>query len=141
MTVVATYEFHDLVASGCCTGQPYRRHGGFGAARDESDPLQDGHASNDFFSEQGLGDCGRTKGTGVVDGINHRLTDRGMPMTEDHRTPRANEVDVAIAVDVCHPGALTALEIDGSSADGMEGSHGGTDSTRDYLSRTLMPRR
>ena len=45
-------------------------------------------------------------------------------VAEDGRAPRADVVDVAVAVDVDEPGALAFAEEDGRSADGAEGAHG-----------------
>ena len=54
----------------------------------------------------------------------HRPHDGGMRMAEDGGSPRADVVDVALAVGVPHVGALAAREESRRSTDGAERAHG-----------------
>ncbi len=50
-------------------------------------------------------------------------------MAEDHRPPRADQVDVLVAVDVGQPGARGRADEARGAADGVERPHRGVDAT------------
>ena len=104
MAVVAAGELHDDVAAGEAAGQPDRRHRRLGAGGDEADPL-DRRTRDDLLGELDLG-----LGRGAVrraagDRGRDRRLHLGVGVAEQHRAPRADQVDVLVAVDVGQPGA------------------------------------
>ena len=47
-----------------------------------------------------------------------------MPVAEDHRPPRADEIDVAVVVEIDQPRAFGFLNEERISADTLPGAHG-----------------
>ncbi len=111
--------YHGHVATGEAAGQPDRRHRRLGARRHEPDPL-DGRAGDDLLGELDLGlgrsTVRRAAGDRRVDGGQHL----GVGVTEQHRPPRADQVDVLVAVDVGQPGARGRADEPGRAADRVE---------------------
>jgi len=68
------------------------------------------------------------------DRLDHRLEG----VTEDERPPRAEIVDVLVAVDVHHAGAVAPCHEDGAAADGVERPDRGVDSAGHQASRALQ---
>ena len=91
----------------CAARQPDRRHGRLGAGGDEADPL-DRRARDDLLGQLdlglGRGAVGRTAG----DRAGHGRLHLGVRVAEQHRAPRADQVDVVVAVGVGEPGARGA---------------------------------
>ena len=105
MAVVAAGELHDHVAAGEAAGQPDRRHRRLGAGGDEPDPL-DRRPRHDLLGQLDLGprsgvpyDVPRATAAWTA------ACDLGVGVAEQHRPPRADQVDVLVAVDVGEPGA------------------------------------
>lgn len=61
-------------------------------------------------------------------------------MTEDQRSPGANEVEIAIAIDVPDPRTIAARDEGWSSPDGTVGANGTVDAARDQLLRGFEER-
>ena len=59
-------------------------------------------------------------------------------MAEDHRTPGAEVVDVAVAIGVGEPGTLGALNEGRFAAYGAKGANGRVDSAGEKALRTLL---
>ena len=69
-------------------------------------------------------------------GVLHRAHDAGMRVAEDRRSPRADVVDVALAVGVAHVRALAAREEARRAADGAKRAHRRVDAARNRALRT-----
>src|SRR6266542_290550 len=69
----------------------------------------------------------------LAPGLDHRR--RGV--TEDERTPRAQEVEVAASVHVGDAAALPARDEEGRAADAAEGADGAVDAAWDHALRLL----
>ena len=123
VTVVAAGELDDLGATGESAGQSHRAHGGLGAGVDQPDQVNRRHPVDDLRGQFGFGG-GRgperqAGGGGFGDGFHHRR----VRVSEDHRSPRADQVDVAVAVGVGEPVAAGLGDEPGGAADRLERPH------------------
>ena len=102
MAVVVAGELDDDIAAGEAAGQANGAHRRFGAAELTSRTFSiDGTASMISSREFAFGLGRRAEARSArCDRFSIAATTAGWPMTEDHRPPRADVVDVAIAVDV-----------------------------------------
>ena len=130
VAVIAALEFDDEVASGVSAGEADGGHAGFGAGADEAKFFDGGEAVGDAFGEVGFGGDGGpeagSSGGGLLDGFD----DGGEGVAEDHGAPGAEEVEVAVAVDVVEVGSAGRGSMKGGvSAYGAEGSDGGVDAS------------
>ena len=119
VAVVAAGELHHDVATRDAAGQPDRGHGGLGARGDEPD-LVDGRASDDLLGELDLGLGRGAVGRAARHRGGDRLLDLGVGVPEQHRAPRADQVDVLVAVDVGQPRAAGRADEPGRAAHGVE---------------------
>ena len=104
--VVAAGELHDDVPPGEATGQPDRRHRRLGPAGDQSHLLDRRDPGNDLLGEEHLALAGRPEGEALCRSMIHGIKDVGVPVTEDHRSPGAEQVHQPVAVDVDEPRAV-----------------------------------
>ena len=123
MAVVAAGELDHLGAAGEPAGQPDRRHGRLGAGGHQPhllDRLDPGH---DLLGERDLALAGRTEGRTAGDGRLHGRDHLGVRVAEDHRPPRAHEVDVLATVGIGEVRTGTGHHEPGRTAHGAEGAH------------------
>jgi len=80
-----------------------------------------------------IGGAGRAEGEAVVDGLLDCLAHGTVVVTDDHRTPRADVVDVAVAIDVEQIGTVGTLDEEGLAADRLEGAHRRVDAAGQQL--------
>ena len=112
-------------------GQADGRHGGFGPGADEANFLNSRHRAHDLFRQVGLGrSCGAEAGAVAGGGFNGGH-DLGMSMSQDQRPPRANVVNVLVAIGIPHARARAANDDRRRTAYGGEGAHGGIDTAGD----------
>ena len=123
VAVVAALEFDDELAAGGGAGQADGRHGGLSAGADKAHLFDGGIAGHDALGEIGLGGGGCAEAGGVARRALDGLDDRRKGVAEDHRTPGAEVVDIAIAVGVDEVGALGALDEWRRAAHGAKGPH------------------
>ena len=104
MAVVAAGELHDEVAAGEPAGEPDRGHGGLGAGGDQPDLLDRRAAPRSPRRARPRSASGcRTTCRGTPP--RRRLPGPRVGVAEQERAPRADQVDVLVAVDVAQPGA------------------------------------
>ena len=137
VAVVAAGELHDDRASGRPARQAKGGHRRLGAGGDEADLLDRLDASDDLLGEGHLVFARGAEGEAVCRGGPDGLEHLGVGVTEDHRPPRADEVDVAVAVDVGEPGALGAGDEARDAAHTTEGPHRRVDPTGDHLASAV----
>ena len=104
--VVGAGELEHLVAPGGRARQPQRAHRRLGARRGHAQHVDRRHARTDELRELDLGCRRRAEGGAALGRIGDGLDHLGMGMAVDQRPPRADVVDVGVAVDV---GDLRAL--------------------------------
>ena len=105
MAVIATFELHELVATSDTSCQANRGHGRFSAAVHHAHHLDRRDGIDDFLCELHfeLGRCSEARASGCD--FLHRSDDFFVCMAQDHRSPRADVIDVSVAVDVSDGGA------------------------------------
>ncbi len=105
MAVITAFKLDDGVAASGGAGDADGGHGGFSAGADEAHFLNGGIAGDDAFGEVGLGSGGGSEAGGVGGGALNGFDDGRKGVAEDHGTPGAEVVDVAVAVGVGEVGA------------------------------------
>ena len=131
VAVIATGEFHDHIPPCKTSGQSNGRHGGLCAGVDHTHPFHAGDSADDAFSELNfyLSWCAEAQ-------CLLRLFGNGFDggpevMAQNHRAPRADVVNVAVAVDIAEISTLGAGKEDRITADAFKGSHRRIDATWD----------
>ena len=138
MAVIAAFEFDDDFAAGGGAGQADGRHGGLGAGADEAHLLDGGVAGDDALGEVGFRGRGRSKAGGVARGALDGFDDGRKGMAQNHRSPGAEVVDVAVAVGIGEPGALGGGDEGRCAADGAKGPHGRVDAAGEVALGALL---
>ena len=110
--VVVAGELDDPIAPGEAARQPDGAHRGFGARVDQPHLFDRGNQVDDQFGQLVFRFGRRTETGSRVNRRDHRLSHARMTMSQDHRAPRSDVVDVAIAVDVEQIGTFAPLEDD-----------------------------
>ena len=123
MTVVAALELHNLAAAGGAAGEPDRRHGRLGAGIDHAHHLDRRDQPRDRFGHHHFGRARRTEGKTVAHRALHRLAHGRMVVTDDHRAPRADVVDVARSLHVPQICAIGASGEERFATDRLECAH------------------
>ena len=123
VAVVAAFELDELAAAGGAARQAQCAHAGFGAAADQPHLLDAGHQRDDGFGQFDFA-LGRGAKTEPVNGrLVHRFQHRRVAVAQDHRTPRADVVDVPLALGVPQIGALRAPDETRRAAHRAKGAH------------------
>ena len=100
MAVVAAFKFHNDFAAGGGARQTNGGHGGFSAGADKAQLLNGRIAGDDALGEVGLRSGGGAKAGRVARGPLNGLDHRRKGMAQDHRSPGAEVVDVAVAIGI-----------------------------------------
>jgi len=109
MPVVAPGELDDHVASGESPGDTDRAHGRLGSRVDHADHFHRRDGIDDGGGERGLGTGGGTEAGSLVEGRPDRILHRGMLVSEDVGTPRADVVDELVPIDVIEVGPFAPV--------------------------------
>ena len=120
VAVIVPGELHHFVPPRGPAGEADGAHGGLGPAVGEPDLVDGRDGVDDEFGEFGLGRGGGAEGGGPGEGVRDRGHDGRVPVAEDVRPPGADEVDVAVAVDVGEERPLAGGHMNGRAADGPE---------------------
>jgi hypothetical protein len=127
VTVVGAGELEDLVPAGGGAGEADRAHRRLGARRGHPQHVDGGHPAGDLLGELDLTRSGSAEGRPRGGRRDHRLEDLGVGVAVDERPPRADVVDVAVAVHVEELGSLGVADEDGVAPDRAHGPHRGVD--------------
>src|SRR5690606_39802933 len=113
MSVIAALELHDTVASRVAARQANRAHGRFSARAHHPDELYGRHQLADLLGDARLDlrRCAERKTQRRA--LLHRADHVGVGVTENHRAPGSDIVDVALAVVPEHVWSRCALDEDG----------------------------
>jgi hypothetical protein len=128
--VIAAFELHDLRAPRESARKPQRRHGGFGARRDEPHHVERRKPAHESLGELDLDLGWRAERQAVHGGLLHRAHDGGVRVAEDRRPPGTDVIDVALAVRVPHVRAFATREEARRAAYGAKCAHGRVDAAR-----------
>src|SRR3990172_642574 len=133
VAVIVAGKLDNHVPAGEAAGQPDRAHRGFGARVHEPDLLDTRHGLDDQLGQFVLGGGRGAEAGAAADGRVEGRDDCRMAMAEDHRSPRADVIDVAVAVDVPQIGTRAALDNHRLAANGSERPRGAVDAARHQL--------
>ena len=131
VAVVAARELDDPGAPGDPAGEPDGAHRRLRARVDQPHLLHRPDPPDDLLSELDLGRRRRAERQPAARRLPDRFDDRRVRVAEDHRAPRADQVDVAVAVGVGEPRPPGGDHEPRRPADGGEGADGRVDPTGD----------
>ena len=137
MAVITAFELDDGVAAGRAAGEANRAHARFGAGTHQADHLDRRHQAHDLLGQLDLALGRRAEGKALHGGLLHRLQHRGMAVPEDHRSPRSDVVDVALAVRVPEVRPQRARDETRCAAHGAERAHRRIHAAGNELARAL----
>ena len=120
VAVVVAGHLDDLVAARDAARHPDGRHRRLGAGRDEPHLLDRRHGRGHDLGDLDLALGRGAEARAVVERLDDRRADARMGMAQDHRPPRADVVDVVVAVDVVEVGPLGPGDERRLAADGAE---------------------
>ncbi len=130
VAVVAAFELDDARTPGRAARQPDRRHRGLGAGIDHAYHVDRRNQLGNGFGHRHLGLAGRAEAQAVPDRTLHGLPYIRMVVSDDHRSPGTDIVDVALAFDIPQIGPFGATGEERFAADGTEGAHRRVDAAR-----------
>ena len=133
MAVVAAFELDDLAATGSATGQADGTHPGFGTATDQAHHVHAGHQFQNLFGQFHFAFGGRAKRKPFRGCFLNGLQHRRVAVAQNHGTPGADVIDIALAIGVPEMGTLRALHKTGCSTHGLEGAYRRIDAARNDL--------
>src|SRR3954453_5807406 len=123
MTVVAAGELHDLAATGDTARQSQSAHRRLGARVDQTHLLDRADPTDDLLRERDLARTERAERQAALRCPLDRVDHRGVGMADDGRTPRADEVDVLVAVCVVEERATGPDDEPRRASDRAEGAY------------------
>jgi len=123
VAVIAAFELDDLLAAGGATRQADGAHAGLGARADQTHHVDAGDELDDFLSQLHFAFCGGAKAEAVQCRFLHGFQHGRVTMSQDHRAPGTDVVDIALVIGIPEVGALGALHKTGGAADGFEGAN------------------
>ena len=110
VAVIATFEFDDFVAMGEAARQANGAHGGFGAGVNHAHHVHAGHQLAHQLGHFHFHLGWRAEAQTARSRFNHRVTDVGVVMTQHHRAPRTDIIDIAFAVGVIQIRTVSAFD-------------------------------
>ena len=100
VAMVATFELEDVVATREPAGNADGTHDRLGPRTDHPGDFHRGDEFADEFGHLNLASRGRAVGQPLIAGLLHRLQNLRMGMPQDARPPRADIIDVLVAVHI-----------------------------------------
>ncbi len=108
MAVIAAGEFDDLISTSEAACKADGAHRRFRARTDHAHHFDGRHRFANQFRKFGFALARGPITTAAVDRLNRRFDNSGMTMAQNQWTPRADVIEVLVAVDVVKIGALAA---------------------------------
>ena len=142
VAVVATRKLNNLVAASHTTRQTNRGHGRLSTGRHHTHLINRtrNHRVNTVdhqLSQLSLRRARRTKRQAALSRLLNSLNHLRMRVTQNRRTPRADQVNVLVAVRIVQVRALSLRRKRGSAAHRIEGAHRGIHTAGNHRARTL----
>src|SRR6266481_1311917 len=138
MAVVAALKLDDVFALGEGPRQPNRGHGGLGSRADETYLLHRGEGLDDLLGQLRLNGRAGAKAGAVAVGLLNPLHHGRKGVPQNQRPPRADIVDVLIAVGIVNARTMAAHNIRWVTAHRPKRPYRRIDSARNYPARTIM---
>ncbi|MNR03585.1 hypothetical protein D3C85_1194840 [compost metagenome] len=127
VAVVAAFKFDDFVAAGKATRQTNGAHGRFRTGVHHAYHVhsrdQFGHQLRHFHFH--LGWCAETQT--ALRRFNHRIANGWVVMTQHHRTPGADIIDIGFAIHIVQIRAVRTFDKQRRAADAGKGANGRVD--------------
>ena len=120
VAVIIAGELHDHRPAGVSAGEADGAHRGLGARIDQPHLLDRRHGLDHKFGQFVLGQRRRAETRAAAQGRFEGFDHRRVIVPEDHRSPRADVIDVAVAVDVEQVCPFGTVEEDRLAADAAE---------------------
>ena len=133
--VIAAGELHDRVATGCRACQPQGRHRRLGSGANQPYLLDRRHDAGHELGELHLELGRRAEAQPASDPFGDGLHDGGVRVTQDHRPPGPDEVEVRPPVRIDDRRSPGALDEDRVAADGSPRANRTVDAARDARAR------
>ena len=140
MTVVVARKLHDHIAARKAARQPNRAHRGFRARIHEPHFLDARHGLDDQLRQLIFRFRRRTKARATARRFFDRRHDARIRMPQNERPPRADVIDVAIAIDIPQIRSFTALNDNRLSADAAKRPRRAVHPSRHQLPRPFKQR-
>ena len=142
VTVVAARELNNLVATGHTARQTNRSHGRLSTGRHHTHLINSAgnrrvNTVDHQLSQLSLRRARRTKGQAALSRLLNRLNNLRMRMTQNRRAPRADQVNVLVAVRIVQVRALSLRGKRGGAAHRIESTHRGIHAAGNHRARTL----
>ena len=138
MSVVAALKLHDLRPTSKSTGQAHRRHGGLRSRVHQPDFLH-ARAIHHHRSQLHLSGSRRTKRQSLLGGFGHCLDHLRMRIPHQHGSPRAEQINILVAVHINERGPRSAGDKAGLSPHRAKRPHRGIHPTRGESAGTVKP--
>ena len=136
--MVAAFKLDDEVASGEAARQADGGHAGFSARTDEAQLFDRWEATGDTLSEVSLRRDGGPEARSLRGGSLDGFDDRRKGVSENHGTPGAEEIQVAVPIGVEEVGSFRMSDEGRIAAYCAEGPDRGIDSSRKKLFRAKL---
>ena len=142
MAVVAARELNNLVAAGHTTRQTNSSHGRLSTRGHHTHLINRArnrrvNTVDHQLSQLSLRRARRTKGQAALSRLLNSLNHLRMRVTQNRRAPRADQVNVLVAVRIVQVRALSLRRKCRSAAHRIEGAHRGIHATGNHRARTL----
>src|SRR6266508_3160750 len=127
MAVIAALELHDAATAGDPARKPQRRHGRLRSGADQSHQFKPRDESNESLGHLGLGLGRGTEGKSTARCLPHCGDDLPVRMSENERSPGADEIEVFATVGVPNAAAFAVHDEAWRAADGAKRTQRGVD--------------
>ena len=129
MPVVTTGELDQFRPSGNAASDTDRAHGCFGSTAYQSHPFDARNSSDDQLGDAGLILSRCTIRSTAFSGSNDRFDHSRFGMPQDHRSPRTDVVQIAIAIDIVEMLAMSPVDKQWMATHSAESASGRVHST------------
>ena len=110
MAMVATFELHNLIATGETASRTNRTHRRFGAAIHHANHLNARHKVHHKLRKFRFKTARGAKTEAILSCIGNGLDHSIMRMTQKHRTPTAHIINVVVAINIVNVATLGSLD-------------------------------
>ena len=123
VAVVTAFKLDNFGAACVAPRRPHGRHAGFGARIYEADFFDAGHHGPNQLGHLDFAVGRRTKAERVGQRLGHGIEYTVRGVTENHRTPGVDKIDVTVAIHVGEPSAMGTLHKHRRAAHRPESPH------------------
>src|SRR5690606_23547339 len=133
MSVIATFELYDPIASCESPRQANGAHRGFCARGHQANLLDGRHKPADGLCHSDFSFCRSAIAKALLQLLLQRLDDGSMAMPENQRSPCAHIVQIAVSIRIGQPGTFATLKEQRVATDATEGTNRRIDTPGDHL--------